>query len=149
MRIDETSGSSTTSEQVLSGIGVSPGIAIGPAYVGDRGELPVSESRIDKGDIENERARFAEAVATSTKQLRKLKTRATALPGSAADEIGYVLDAHLAMLANPRRSPAHRPRPDQRRACDPAGNRGDRQDVRDDARPLSGRPHRRHPGGRG
>jgi phosphotransferase system enzyme I (PtsI) len=102
MRIDETSGSSTTSEQVLSGIGVSPGIAIGPAYVGDRGELPVSESRIDKGDIENERARFGEAVAISAKQLRKLKTRATALPGSAADEIGYVLDAHLAMLANSR-----------------------------------------------
>src|SRR5947207_12506561 len=102
MRIDETSGSSTTSEQVLSGIGVSPGIAIGPAYVGDRGELPVSESRIDKGDIENERARFGEAVALSAKQLRKLKTRATALPGSAADEIGYVLDAHLAMLANSR-----------------------------------------------
>ena len=102
MRIDETSGSSTNKEQVLSGIGVSPGIAIGPAYIGDRGELPVSESRIAKSDVENERARFAEAVAISAKQLRKLKTRATALPGSAADEIGYVLDAHLAMLANSR-----------------------------------------------
>src|SRR5260221_1889362 len=102
MRIDETSGSGTGSEQVLSGIGVSPGIAIGPAYIGDRGELPVSENRIDKGDIENERARFGEAVAISAKQLRKLKSRATALPGSAADEIGYVLDAHLAMLANSR-----------------------------------------------
>jgi len=102
MRIDESSGSSTSKEQVLSGIGVSPGVAIGPAYVGDRGELPVNESRIEKGEVENERARFAEAVATSIKQLRKLKTRATALPGSAADEIGYVLDAHLAMLANSR-----------------------------------------------
>ncbi|HEX6442850.1 MAG TPA: phosphoenolpyruvate-utilizing N-terminal domain-containing protein, partial [Stellaceae bacterium] len=102
MRIDESSGTSTGKEQVLSGIGVSPGIAIGPAYIGDRGELPVSESRIAKSEVENERVRFAEAVATSTKQLRKLKTRATALPGSAADEIGYVLEAHLAMLANSR-----------------------------------------------
>ena len=102
MRIDESSEGSTTSEKVLFGIGVSPGIAIGPAYVGDRGELPVSESRIDPGDIEKERARFSEAVALSTKQLRKLKARATALPGSAADEIAYVLDAHLAMLANSR-----------------------------------------------
>src|SRR5436853_2453489 len=101
MRIDETPGA-IAKEHKLKGIGVSPGIAIGPAYVGDRGELPVSESRIDKGDIENERARFGEAVALSAKQLRKLKTRATALPGSAADEIGYVLDAHLAMLANSR-----------------------------------------------
>ncbi|HEX5453595.1 MAG TPA: phosphoenolpyruvate--protein phosphotransferase, partial [Stellaceae bacterium] len=49
-----------------------------------------------------ERARFAEAVAKSAKQLRKLRTRATALPGSAADEIGVLLDAHLAMLHNSR-----------------------------------------------
>ena len=61
-----------------------------------------SETPIDEAGIEAERARFAEAVAVSTKQLRKLKTRATALPGSAADEIGYLLDAHLAMLANSR-----------------------------------------------
>src|SRR6266849_7685507 len=102
MRIDETPGGQGTKEQRFSGIGVSPGIAIGPAYLGDRGDLPVSESRIAESAIEAERARFAEAVATSTKQLRKLRHRATALPGSAADEIGYVLDAHLAMLANSR-----------------------------------------------
>ncbi len=102
MRLDETPGTSGGKEQRLSGIGVSPGIAIGPAYIGDRGELAVSESRIAESDIEAERARFAEAVATSVKQLRKLRSRATALPGSAADEIGYVLDAHLAMLANSR-----------------------------------------------
>ncbi len=102
MRLDETPGAAARKEQRLSGIGVSPGIAIGPAYIGDRGELSVSESRIAESDIETERARFAEAVATSAKQLRKLKSRATALPGSAADEIGYVLDAHLAMLANSR-----------------------------------------------
>src|SRR5713101_3436494 len=91
MRLDETPGAAARKEQRLSGIGVSPGIAIGPAYIGDRGELPVSESRIAESAIETERARFAEAVATSAKQLRKLKSRATALPGSAADEIGYVL----------------------------------------------------------
>jgi len=102
MRLDETPLTRGRQEHRLSGIGVSPGIAIGPAYIGDRGELPVSESRIGDSDIEGERARFAEAVAASAKQLRKLKSRATALPGSAADEIGYVLDAHLAMLANSR-----------------------------------------------
>src|SRR5437868_1079221 len=102
MRIDEKPGSATGSEQRLTGIGVSPGIAIGAAYLGDRGELPVSENRIAKSAIDNERARFAEAVSVSVKQLRKLKTRATALPGSAAEEIGFLLDAHLAMLANSR-----------------------------------------------
>ena len=93
MRIDEKPGSATGSEQRLTGIGVSPGIAIGAAYIGDRGELPVSESRIAKSAVENERARFADAVSVSVKQLRKLKTRATALPGSAAEEIGFLLDA--------------------------------------------------------
>ena len=102
MRIDGTPGSATGSEQRLQGIGVSPGIAIGAAYIGDRGELPVTESRLDPPQIERERARFADAVSVSIKQLRKLKARAMALPGSAADEIGFVLDAHLAMLANSR-----------------------------------------------
>src|SRR5947207_1996746 len=102
MRIDETPGTAIAKEHKLKGIGVSPGIAIGLAYIGDRGELPVSESRIDEAQIEHERARFAEAVSASIKQLRKLKTRAMALPGSAADEIGSLLDAHLAMLANSR-----------------------------------------------
>jgi len=102
MRIDEAPGGPAAHEQRLTGIGVSPGIAIGSAYIGDRGELAVSESRIEEGKVEAERTRFAEAVATSTRQLRRLKMRATALPGSAADEIGYVLDAHLAMLANSR-----------------------------------------------
>jgi len=90
MRTDAP-GTATAKEHKLKGIGVSPGIAIGLAYIGDRGELPVSESRIDEPQIEHERARFAEAVSTSIKQLRKLKTRAMALPGSAADEIGSAL----------------------------------------------------------
>jgi phosphotransferase system enzyme I (PtsI) len=102
MRTDETPGTATGSEQRLQGIGVSPGIAIGAAYIGDGGELPVNESRLDEPQIEAERGRFADAVSISVKQLRKLKTRAMALPGSAADEIGSVLDAHLAMLANSR-----------------------------------------------
>ncbi|MBV9826302.1 MAG: phosphoenolpyruvate--protein phosphotransferase [Alphaproteobacteria bacterium] len=103
MRIDETPGAEPPAiEKRLTGIGVSPGIAIGPAYLGDRGEITVSENRIAEAAVESERGRFAEAVAMSVKQLRKLRSRATALPGEASDEIGYVLDAHLAMLANSR-----------------------------------------------
>src|SRR3954465_3513533 len=102
MRTDERPRSASNNEKRLTGIGVSPGIGIGPAYVGERTDLPVSETPIDEANIDAERNRFGEAVAVSAKQLRKLKSRATALPGSAADEIGYVLDAHLAMLANSR-----------------------------------------------
>ncbi len=105
MRIDDDAGlteASSAAEQRLTGLGVSPGIAIGPAYVGDGGELPVHESHIPETEIDAERGRFAEAVAVSLKQLRKLKTKAANLPESAAEEIGYLLDAHLAMLSNSR-----------------------------------------------
>ncbi len=35
------SGSSRKTERVLTGLGVSPGVAIGPVYVSDDGEVPV------------------------------------------------------------------------------------------------------------
>src|SRR6185437_16173106 len=100
MRTDETPGGTARSERSLSGIGVSPGIAIGPAHIGERGELPVDHRTIAEEEVEGERRRFAEAVAASVQQLRRLKVRAASLPGSAAEEIGFLLDAHLAMLAN-------------------------------------------------
>ena len=57
--------------------------------------------------------RFARrASRLSLKQLRKLKGKAAALPGAAAEEMGYLLDAHLAMLdqfaPGARRRAAHR-----------------------------------------
>jgi len=105
MRIEEivgTAPSGSGAEQRLSGLAVSPGIAIGPAHLVEGGDLPVAECRIGETEIEAERGRFAEAVAVSLKQLRKVKTKAAALPGSAAEEVGYLLDAHLAMLSNSR-----------------------------------------------
>jgi phosphoenolpyruvate-protein phosphotransferase (PTS system enzyme I) len=89
-------------ERRLSGLGVSPGIAIGPAYLVEGGDLQVHESHIPESEIEAERARFAEAVEASLKQLRRLKAKTSGLPESAAEEIGYLLDAHLAMLSNSR-----------------------------------------------
>jgi phosphotransferase system enzyme I (PtsI) len=105
MRIEELTGAEQQgggAEHRLSGIGVSAGIAIGPAHIGDGGDLPVHESHVRETEIEAERGRFAEAVAVSLKQLRKLKTKASALPESAAEEVGYLLDAHLLMLSNSR-----------------------------------------------
>jgi phosphotransferase system enzyme I (PtsI) len=105
MRIDEAAGDSAgegRAEQRLVGLAVSPGIAIGPAHIGEGDDLPVNESRIPEPEIEAERGRFGEAVALSLSQLRKLKTKASALPDSAAEEVGYLLDAHLSMLSNSR-----------------------------------------------
>src|SRR5215467_4443448 len=105
MSLDELPGvteRSASTEQRLSGLGVSPGIAIGPVHIGERGDLPVRERHIPEAEVEAERGRFAEAIAISLKQLRKLKTKASALPEAAAEEVGYLLDAHLAMLSNSR-----------------------------------------------
>src|SRR5216683_400008 len=52
--------------------------------------------------LAEERARFAAALAVSVKQLRKLKSKAESLPEAAAEEMGYLLDAHLSMLSNSR-----------------------------------------------
>lgn len=89
-------------ERALHGLAISPGVAIGPAFVSDQGDIAVPEYRVEPGAVGAELERFAAAVALSLKQLRKLKSKSAALPGAAAEEVGYLLDAHLAMLANSR-----------------------------------------------
>src|SRR5262249_16412429 len=74
----------------------------GPAHLSDDFDLAVPEYRIAADRVEGEQARFADAVGASIKQLKKLKTKAKNLPESAAEEMGYLLDAHLAMLSNSR-----------------------------------------------
>jgi phosphotransferase system enzyme I (PtsI) len=89
-------------ERVLHGLGVSAGIALGPAFISDHGEIAVPERRLAQSEVEAEGERFAAAVALSLKQLRKLKGKSSALPDSAAEEVGYLLDAHIAMLTKSR-----------------------------------------------
>ena len=89
-------------ERVLHGLGVSPGIAIGPAHISEHGEIPIPEYRLGPDKVDAERQRFAAAVARAVKQLKKLKTKAAVLPDAASEEVGYLLDAHLSMLSNSR-----------------------------------------------
>jgi phosphoenolpyruvate-protein phosphotransferase (PTS system enzyme I) len=89
-------------ERVLHGLATSPGIAIGPAFVTEDVHIVVPEYRIEAGAVPAELERFRAAVQQSLKQIRKLKGKAAALPGVAAEEMGYLLDAHQAMLANSR-----------------------------------------------
>jgi phosphotransferase system enzyme I (PtsI) len=89
-------------ERVLHGLPVSPGIAIGPAFVTEDVHIVVPEYPIEAGAVPAELDRFRSAVQQSLKQIGKLKGKSAALPGVAAEEMGYLLDAHLAMLANSR-----------------------------------------------
>jgi phosphotransferase system enzyme I (PtsI) len=95
-------GDKPKGERILHGLGVSPGVAIGPAFVSDAGEIAVPDYRVAADKVAAEQERFAAAVGASLKQLRKLKGKAAALPDSAAEEVGYLLDAHIAMLTNSR-----------------------------------------------
>ena len=86
----------------FEGLGVSLGIAIGPAHIVESGSVHVPEYKLEPDKIEPERARFAAAVAKAQKQLGKLKAKSANLPGAAAEEVGFLLDAHLQMLTGSR-----------------------------------------------
>lgn len=94
--------SKSTGERVFEGLGVSPGIAIGPAHVRDSWEIKVHEYRIAAGAIQVECARFSKAVAKAIRQLNKLKAKASSFHGAAAEELGFLLEAHQQMLGGSR-----------------------------------------------
>jgi phosphotransferase system enzyme I (PtsI) len=89
-------------EQVFEGLGVSPGIAIGAAYVRESGHIQVPEYLIAAAKLPREVERFQGAVVKARRQLGKLQVKAESLHGAAAEELGYLLDAHVQMLASSR-----------------------------------------------
>lgn len=87
---------------VLRGIGVSHGIAIGPAFLVQVDRPRVQRSVLTPAEAAQEQARFQSAVMTAQNQLGELKEQSARLPETAAEEIGLLLDAHLAMLSGSR-----------------------------------------------
>ena len=90
------------SERRLEGLGVSSGIAIGPAHVVDSAMIKVPEYRLKANRVDAELIRFAGAVALAHSQLKKLKAKAPELSGTAAEELDFLLEAHLQMLSGSR-----------------------------------------------
>ncbi len=89
-------------EQVFEGLAVSPGVAIGPAYVRESGDIQVPEYQIAENQVAAEQQRFDAAVEKASRQLGKLKAKASSLHGAAAEELGFLLDAHLQMVESSR-----------------------------------------------
>jgi phosphoenolpyruvate-protein phosphotransferase (PTS system enzyme I) len=89
-------------ERVFEGLGVAHGIGIGQVHVVESGAITVSEYEIAEDGIEAELERFHGAVQKSEKQLRKLAGKAEELHGAAAEELGFLLDAHMQMLTGSR-----------------------------------------------
>ncbi|WP_240002573.1 phosphoenolpyruvate--protein phosphotransferase [Oleisolibacter albus] len=87
---------------MLRGLGVSPGIAIGPAHVVEAGAVQVPEYVLMPDAVEAEVERFSAATEKARRQLRKLQGKASLLPGAAAEDVAILLEAHLAMLSGSR-----------------------------------------------
>lgn len=96
-----TPGASPT-EIICAGLAVSSGVAMGVAFRCDHSSLAIPEYTIAVDAVAEEQRRLADAVAAAIKQVRKLKSKAAGLPGSASEELGFLLDARLQMLSNSR-----------------------------------------------
>ena len=93
-------------ERVVEGLGVSPGIGIGIAYVCETGHPRIPEYRVRPGDVEGEQRRLREATVRARRQLSRLRTktrdRVEANVELATEEVLYLLDAYMLMLKDSR-----------------------------------------------
>jgi len=94
--------SSHLGEVVLHGIGVSSGVAIGPAFVIDQYGVTVPEFKITATQIESEIKRFQKAISKTQRQLGRLKQKAINLPSGADEEVGLLLEAYKGMVSSSR-----------------------------------------------
>ena len=60
---------------IISGLGVSKGIAIGNVHVLHRNSLEVYERSIEASEIKHEISRFNSAVKSASKQLKKIQNQ--------------------------------------------------------------------------
>ena len=89
-------------ELALEGIAASPGIAIGHAHLHAPGDVQVPERQLRAGEAAGEVERFRAAVARAQQQVARLRAKGSRLPAAAAEEIGFLLDAHVQMLSGSR-----------------------------------------------
>ncbi len=85
----------------VTGIGVSPGIAIGPAFIIEQSGIPVPEYAILQTHVEKELKRLRDAVSKVRTHLGQLKQKAKSLPAG-ADDMMLLLDAYIGMLSGSR-----------------------------------------------
>jgi len=89
-------------ELVFDGLGVSPGIGVGVSYLREAGALLVPEYKITAAKVGEELERFSGAASRARRQIGRLRTKSRDLPGSAGEELGYLLDAYAHMLKDSR-----------------------------------------------
>jgi len=85
-------------DSTRQGIGVSPGMAIGPALVLERRRTPVARKNIEVGEGAAELERLAAAVRRAAAELEELKLRADKALGHG---VAQIFDAQLLLLEDP------------------------------------------------
>ena len=80
---------------ILSGAGVSRGVAIGPCLVIRSDELEVLEYVVPRALVDDEVARFESAIKKSQQQLNQLRQQ---IPADTRPEIRAFIDTHLLMI---------------------------------------------------
>ena len=84
--------------RLLTGIGVSPGSAIGPAYIVQWGLPDVPPKVVSKAAVPGEIERLHQAIAAVKEHLKELKQRTIERAGASQ---GKIFDAQLLMLEDP------------------------------------------------
>ena len=85
-------------QRTFEGLGVSPGVGIGKVHLRESGDIQVLEYQVPPRRVPEEIERFHGAVTQSRRQVGKLAAKAERYHGAAAEELGYLLEAHLQML---------------------------------------------------
>jgi len=85
-------------ETKRQGIGVSPGVAIGPALVLERRRAAVSEKTLESAEARDELSRLAQAVNRARQDLEELRERTDAALGSS---VAQIFDAQVLLLEDP------------------------------------------------
>ncbi len=81
--------------QFMKGIGASPGIVVGRAFLLDRSKVRLPQRRIPETRVEVEIKRFRDAIEGSKKQLSEIKK---GIPDEEMRKHAFILDVHLLIL---------------------------------------------------
>jgi phosphotransferase system enzyme I (PtsI) len=90
---DAEGGSGSTT--LLRGVGASPGLAIGPAFLVDRRRVKTPKRHIADEEVDAEMARFDTALAASHEQLERVKKKLSEREG---EDHFHIIEAHQLIL---------------------------------------------------
>src|SRR5688572_6475010 len=94
----EYQGVGAPPEEILDGIPLSSGIAIGEGFMLETIAVEAPFYPIAPEAVSIEIERFDKACQKAHKQITKLQTKAETLPAEAAEDIVMLLDVHLALV---------------------------------------------------